>query len=105
MNFVPPEIPVPKRNNISPSSLKFSKSFFSTFKDNFFIWPIWPIIIEINNTPPVVVRLKQDPSKTSLLKGILIAPTKMPIIAAKPKAQKPFLSITNNSSLLSFSSF
>ena len=62
MNFVPPEIPVPKRNNISPSSLKFSKSFFSTFKDNFFIWPIWPIIIEINNTPPVVVRLKQEPS-------------------------------------------
>ena len=64
--------------------------------------PKCPSIKHDIRTPPVVVRLKAEPFKPFLLKGILIAPINIPIIAPKAKTQKPFLSKINNllSSLL-----
>ena len=58
---------------------------------------------DVISTPPVVVKLNVVPSNKSLLKGILIAPIKIPAKAPKLKTQRPFLSKVNKSlSSLSF---
>ena len=43
-------------------------------------------------TPPVVVKLKVVPSSNFALRGILIAPMKIPDVAPKPNTQRPYLS-------------